>query len=47
MFTDQIKVLKIILANPDFLLPSPEVTTVLVLLHTVNLIIHGLILGLF
>lgn len=47
MFTDKIKVFRMILANPDFLLPSPEVTTVLALLHAVNLIIHGLILGLF
>jgi len=47
VFTVKTEVFKIIIANPDFLLPSPEVTTVLVLLHIVSLIIYGFILCLF
>lgn len=46
VFMDKANV-KIILANPDFLFPAPEVTTILVLLHIVNLIIYGIILCLF
>ena len=47
MFTGKTEVFKMIIANPDFLLSSSEVTTVWVLLHIVSLITYGIILCLF
>lgn len=47
MFTGKTEVFKMIIANPDFLLPSSEVTTAWVLLHIVSLIIYGILLCLF